>query len=77
MRGVAMEISGDGAMAGGVVSAIVLWLAKLLIGRTLGQVTAELALLRKEVGTLNKEVAFIRGRMRRRGDDDDRTEPCE
>lgn len=66
-----MEISGDGAVAGGLMSALILWIAKLLIGRTLTEVTDELKSLRAEVAQLNKEVSFIRGRLRRKGVDDE------
>lgn len=66
-----MEFSGDSALAGGVVSALVVWLVKLLVGRAFGEVSRELVSLRQEVSQLNKDVAFIRGRMLRRGDDRD------
>ena len=71
LRRAMMEISGDGAVAGGLMSALILWIAKLLIGRTLTEVTDELKSLRAEVAQLNKEVSFIRGRLRRKGVDDE------
>lgn len=63
MRAVAVDLSGDGALAGGLVSGLVLWLAKMLIGRTLADVTAEMARLRNEVSRLNQSVAYIKGRL--------------